>query len=140
MYFLCQQFAHRYCRLCTKDPGIQLSFKMYENLHWLKTPSFRVIFGFSLSLKGSASSVCCRLYLTASCRCPHHHQNEILDRTVQQNKNFIIDHLSIWAWSNLTNWILMASLSRQKYMLAAFVYIHPLFWKHFSCHISRRHV
>lgn len=95
MYFLCQQFAHRYCRLCTKDPGIQLSVNINENLHWLKTPSFRVTFDFFLSLKGNASSVCCRLYLTASCPGPHHHQNEILDRTVQENKNFIIDHLGM---------------------------------------------
>lgn len=95
MYFLCQQFAHRYCRLCTKDWGIQLSVKINENLHWLKTPSFRVTFDFSLSLRGNASSVCCRLYLTASCRCPHHHQTEILDQTVQESKSLIIDHLGL---------------------------------------------
>lgn len=95
MYFLCQQFAHRYCRLCTKDLGIQLSVKINENLHWLKTPSFRVTFDFSLSLRGNASSVCCRLYLTASCRCPHHHQIEILDQTVQESKSLIIDHLGL---------------------------------------------
>lgn len=74
---------------------IPLLFKINENLHWLRTPSFRVTVDFSLSLKGSASSICCRLYLTASCRCPHHHQNEILDRTVQESKNFIIDHLGM---------------------------------------------